>query len=218
MPKGKLVDPIVAGKVRSLLSDDRSLRGNELRSKVETELPEFKYSLRTYQILKKETLPLLEEIKKTLHDEQWSMGNYALNGFESQYKLSAQDIEAILRVRNMLLKNSKLKNSMSVRQARWIARLWSRVDKIDFSKEEQRDKAYWLWRYSFEYAIREKVARLNKRSFDTRELDDALAQGHEEFKRAYETDVRAHWKDYESFYVSHILDESEYQHLKDGEK
>lgn len=213
MPKGKLAIPTVVNLVRQMLSEDEGLTGKELQKKVEELLPESHYTVRTYQTLKKNFSVILEEIRVTLHDEQWSLGSYALNGFESQYKFSAEDIEAILRVRAMLLRSSDLKNSMSVRQARWIARLWSRVDQMGLEKTAK-GKDYWIWRYSFEYAIREKVARLNKQPFDTRELDDALAQGHEEFKRTYEADTRAHWKDFERFYVSHFLDESEYEALR----
>lgn len=144
-------------------------------------------------------------------DHPWSMLGYAKSGIdESRYQLTAKDNEAILRVRKMQLhKGDNFSKSMSVRQALWIARLYAIVDKIHADKTED-DKAYWLWMYSFQYAIREKAAILSKKKlFSSRELDDAMSEGHEKFKETYEKDFFANRKDLEGFYLSHFLNGDE---------
>lgn len=223
MAKGRFVDPRVVSQVRQLLNENEKLTGFQLQLKVESILPEFHYTVRTYQKLKENSAEVLARIKDTHHDEPWTIGSYAINGFdpedeigfEQRFKLSARDIEAILRVRRMQLNSTKIvKDKMSVRQALWISRLYDIVDQIHADKSEA-EKAEWLWHYSFQYAVREKLARLNNMPFNTRALDDALALGHDKFKQTYEADVRAHWTDYERFYTSHMV-ESEYKHLKDG--
>lgn len=221
MAKGKLVDKRVIKMVRDLLSEDSSLTGKELKQKVEATWTEFDYTIRTYQKLKESSADTLEKIKITRHDEPWSLGAYAQGAFESQYKMSAEDNMAILRVRKMQKRREgTLSQSMSVRQAMWMARLRVTVDQHHAGKKED-EKAWWLWMYSFQYAIRDKMVRLQNGNevFNSRELDDALAQGHEEFKAAYERDFEKNRKELERFYTSHFLNgETEYKPVKDGEK
>lgn len=218
MAKGKLVDKKVVKLVRELLSEDAKLTGKELQDKVKAVWPDFTYSKRTYQKMKKDSAGVLDEIKVTGHDEPWSLGTYARES-ETKRTTSSKDNLAILRVRKMQIRRQEtLSQTMSVRQALWIARLRAVVDDLHSGKGED-EKAWWLWMYSFQYAIRDKVSRLKNEAFSSRELDDALAQGHEKFKEAYEKDVQENYKEYERFYASHFLDgNSEYRPVKDGEK
>lgn len=149
-------------------------------------------------------------------DAPWSMGSYAQNDFELRYKLTSQDNLAILRVRKMQLDREDISKSMSIRQALWIARLRAIVDYFNLDKTPEK-KDYWLWMYSFQYAIQEKVAKLKKGEFNSRPLDDALAEGHERFKETYTKSVYANWKDYERFYISHGLNGPE-DKTKEGAK
>lgn len=149
-------------------------------------------------------------------DEPWTMGTFFQNGFEKEYsKLTTQDNLAILKVRKMQNSRIDISKKMSIRQALWIARLWAIVDEMHTDTKE---RAFWLWMYSFQYAIREKVSKLKKVDFNSRKLDDALAEGHEKFKEIYEKDSLSNWRNYERFYRTHIFNElGDENNVKDGE-
>lgn len=157
-------------------------------------------------------------------DAPWSIASYDhtdLEGTEYQhYQLAAEDYQAIMRVRSMQLRRDDISKSMSIRQALFIARLRAMVAGIDFSKtqEEEKDPAFWLYVYSFQYAIREKVGMLSGEGFNSRELDDALAEGHEKFKEIYRKSMYARWQDFKGLYDSHFLNGTENKNSKDGEQ
>lgn len=163
-----------------------------------------------FEIVKKNYQEVLE---KGL-DNPWSMGSYAQNGLELQCKLDSEDNLNILKVRKMQLEKNGLSKRLSVRQAIWISRLAATIYAISDNKKD--DIPFRLWYVSFQYAIREKVCKLKRQVFYSRDLDDVLIQGYDVFKDFCKQDVYDNWKDYDSFYMSHFLGGEFLNEIKEG--
>ena len=72
---------------------------------------------------------------------------------------SSADIHHILEVKKLGLSH------ITIRQARWIARLWSHI----------RDSNE-LWRAAYGYSLKEAVCNISKTPIDTSELDEYIAR------------------------------------------
>lgn len=166
-------------------------------------------TLRTYESV---LGPLRNQLRtKDILDEPWSIGGYMQKELEPLFKLTSEDNLNILKVHKWQITTAEISKRLSIRQALWIVRLVAIVDYISKGV----DREHLLWECSFQYAVWEKVCKVRGEELYTRDLDDALLDGFETFKKVYEKRVFANWHDYEGFYNSHYLNGYS---KKDGEQ
>lgn len=166
MPQGKLVPRPIKEKVKDLLYKDSKLTGKELKAQVEAE-PEFaetKYTERTYQNIKKEVLPQVHVVKAAVPERAWSLGALSLPEFSNLPSSVVRKIMEFQRIE----KQGK-DQALTIRQARWIARLYGIIGN---NNDELREVVYI-------YSTLERAHELSgdPAPFDTSRYDIGLNQG-----------------------------------------
>jgi hypothetical protein len=219
----KRVTETVRKQVAALLVNDRELSATELKSKTEKVLKgkKYQFTVRTYSNIKKNILPNIDPNEAI--DQEWTIGDCEENHIpDSMIPRLMQNAKVIYRARKWGEPYDHLSDkeydaymaahnvdypeefmgipiSLTVRQARWMSRLNSLVDKlIEKYKNDKidpeltgRGKYTLLWLLydvAETYADSEKINEaLGNKHFNTDELDEIL------FKKDYPTYNNFFW-------------------------
>jgi len=94
-----------------------------------------------------------------------------------EHPLSAEAIYYILRINKWAA--SKNIHPVTIREAKWITRLYSVIENNREHWPKPLESA--LWKVSFTYASYQMICDLSKTDFDTRDIDESLLQGNRQF-------------------------------------
>jgi hypothetical protein len=182
MAQGKRTPEEVIRKVRALLFENDKLTGKELKAATEKEKAYAKLdiSIRTYQTLLKEELPMVKMIKTSSPENIWSLGSCANVG-----EISPEAVPYLLELKGWALKQKMSLNynyypPVTVRQAKWVSRILPMYLRNYRPGEEINEVGLaWLWQWSRAYSINERSYDLGGKEgvFDTSELDAAMLRG-----------------------------------------
>ena len=104
-------------------------------------------------------------------DTAWHLGTL------NEYPLSAEAIHYILKIQ--IWTSSKHIHPVTIREAKWISRLYSVIENNKSRWLKPLEKS--LWKVSFIYASYEMICALSKTDFDIHNLDEYLLQGNRQF-------------------------------------
>jgi hypothetical protein len=182
MARGKRTPEELKRKVRALLFEDDELTGKELKASVEKEklYARLNISLRSYQNLLKEELPIVKLIKTSAPENTWSLGSLA-----NSSEITTEAVPYLLELKSWAQKQKMSLNDnnyppLTVRQAKWVSRILPVYLRIFRPEEEINDLGLaWLWQWSRAYSINERSWELSGKEgiFDTSELDAAMLRG-----------------------------------------
>lgn len=182
MARGKRTPEEVIRKVRALLFENDKLTGKELKAEVETGkvFAKLDISLRTYQTLLKEELPVVKSIKTSSPENSWSLGSLSTTG-----EISPEAVPYLLELKMWAQKQKISLNDnnyppVTVRQAKWVSRILPMYLRIHRPGEETSDVGLaWIWQWSRAYSINERSYEMGGKVeiFDTSELDAAMLRG-----------------------------------------
>lgn len=184
MPRGTAVSEQVRELVGNLLTKDEKMTGKELKATVEEEIGGINYTLRTYQSIKKEMQPKINQIRSTGLDKRWHLG-----------ALRDHDIPPtavpVIRLVQQWADNCEdpvthwSNEPVTIRQALWITRfceIWEKPKVKEWGKikpkeeEELINFASYLYHWSLAYARRETICKILDIPFETYELDKAMSE------------------------------------------
>lgn len=163
-PKGRPpIDPYIKAVIRRVACVDRQAPRKDVASKVREELSAMGVPAPT-------PLTLMNEISRARKfqtepiDEPWSVGSIV------QHPIPAEVLPVVLEVQLRF-------PCLSIREAMWVARLSTLVDKL--SKDPQSEKRDSLFVWAVIYAAEEQVCNVANLPFDTRILDRVLVNAWE---------------------------------------
>lgn len=164
--KRRNVDNPVRKEVATFLLDNPGYTGKDLKKNVERSLKRkglhYNFSERTYQNIKTE---ISHNIGDNTLDKPWDMGSLNDN------PISSESIPILLSLQNS--KRSEGQLMITVREAKWLSRLYSLGQFVDTSSDRlQSVNTMATWAQA--YAVREKVCELAGIDCDTSDLDRGL--------------------------------------------
>ncbi len=114
-----------------------------------------------------------QDIQETGLDNSWHLGTLR------EHPLSAEAVHLCLKINKLLAKENKIIKPVTIREAEWIAQLYSYIEhnKTQWRKSWELS----LWSAASVYAAYQILCDISNTDMDTRELDGALLQGRRQF-------------------------------------
>ena len=165
--KRKNVDGVLRKEVATFLLDNPDYTGRDLKRNIERSLKrkglDYNFTERTYQNIKAEISP---NIGASTLDKPWDMGSLNDN------PIPPESVPILLSLQNS--KRSEGQPMITVREAKWLSRLYSLGQFVDTSSDRlQSVNTMATWAQA--YALREKVCKLAGIDCDTSDLDRDLS-------------------------------------------
>ena len=183
MARAKIVPEKIKNAVTSIILNNEKITAKELKNAIESqdEFRRYNYSNKTYERLKASKQKAVNEIKASPLEEEWSLG--LLNSTNKDnlpadvFSVTPEAISQILEAKKWSRTNNETRfEFLSIRQARWIARLCE----IKPLKDHP-DK---LFKASGFYTFFEINSLVNHELNDTSDFDEALVEDTWEEKAA----------------------------------
>lgn len=166
MPRGRVVPQSVKDKVNALVWNNRDISGKKVKELVEAE-QKVSFTKRTYEKLISLTRLKAKEIEASPLERAWCFGVLSNKDTPSDIlNMSAEAIAKVFEVQKWVNKTWNtfgLHFQVTVRQARWVARLYKLIN--DDSS---------LFIFSWAYCMFEIVSSLSGNFNDTYELDKQI--------------------------------------------